>query len=356
MNGTLRRVAGCMLVAAGLAFAAVTNTATGQPASRPTSQPATGAAPVDPKLKAAQDKLRLDLATLPYRLVHETNINRKRELHAMNADGTAAVNLSKDAKWREMYPHCTVDGTKICFTCDEGEGADKSRNVYYMNSDGTGRKLVAKNARDGCWNRDGTVIAYCKGEFDKWVDTDYASKGIAFYDLKTGQTREHPNKELHHLYVICWSPDGKWLLATVHGGMGFDHAILAIEADGTKVSQIKGINGCRPDISPDGKRLSWNRTDQEIGLADLDLGGEAPTVSNVRTVISCDKKHMVYHADWSPDGRFIAFDLGPSAEGIKEKIRGTNICVADASQINVWVPVTTDGASNMEPDWLPAAK
>ena len=51
-------------------------------------------------------------------------------------------------------------------------------------------------------------------------------------DVRTGQTREHVNPKLHHLYTLNWSPDGKWFVATVHGGMGFRHTILAIEADG----------------------------------------------------------------------------------------------------------------------------
>ena len=28
------------------------------------------------------------------------------------------------------------------------------------------------------------------------------------------------------------SPDGKWIVSTVHAGMGFKHAILLIEAEG----------------------------------------------------------------------------------------------------------------------------
>jgi Tol biopolymer transport system component len=313
----------------------------------------TGSAPVDPDKARKQEALREALKSYPYRIVHETNRNKKRELHVMTAAGAAVANLSKDAKDREFYPHCTADGAKICFVSDQTEGGLKSRNVYYMNADGTGRTLVARNARDPCWNHEGTVIAYTPGEFDKWTDTDYASKGMCFYDLKTGQIRPHANKDLHHLYVICWSPDDKWMLAAVHGGMGYDHALLAIDVEGTKVYQLKGINGCRPDFRPDGKRIAWNRTDEEIGLADIEFGADGPRISNVRNVITCDKKHMVYHADWSPEGKYIAFDYGPSAEGAKAGIRGWDVCVADAAATDVWIKVTQDGASNMEPDWIP---
>ena len=83
---------------------------------------------------------------------------------------------------------------------------------------------------------------------------------ITIYDLQTGEHKQHPNKQIHHLYNLCWSPDGKWFLATVHAGMGYSHAILAIEADGMKVIDLN-IPGCRPDISPDGTKVAWGPDD-----------------------------------------------------------------------------------------------
>src|SRR5438105_4048921 len=95
------------------------------------------------------------------------------------------------------------------------------------------------------------------------------------YDLKTGKTQEHPNKKLHHLYTLNWSPDGNWFIATVHAGMGYSHGILAIEANGDKVVNLK-LEGCRPNISPDGKKLTWGHGDFCAGVADLDVSGPIP--------------------------------------------------------------------------------
>ena len=97
----------------------------------------------------------------------------------------------------------------------------------YMNLDGTGRVKVADNARQPCWSPDSKTIAYLEGEFERYTTRDFATKELIFYDLATGTHTPHPNKDLHHLYNICWSPDGNWFVATVHGGMGHDHAILA---------------------------------------------------------------------------------------------------------------------------------
>jgi Tol biopolymer transport system component len=261
-----------------------------------------------------------------------------------------------------MYPHVSPDGTRVCFVVEQGKGAAKSRNVYYMNLDGSGRTLVARNARQPCWGPDGTAIAYLKGEYDKYCHLDFATKGLVIYDLKTGKHREHPNKKLHHLYTLCWSPDGQWFLATVHAGMGYKHAILAIEANGTNAYNLE-IPGCRPDISSDGKKVAWGASDWALRVADLDFTGSAPRLTNSRDFVTSEKPIMVYHADWSPDGRYVAFSRGPFKKRLGAhpaivglRAEGWNICVADPTAMNRWVAITSDGKDNKEPDWAPVKK
>ncbi len=300
----------------------------------------------------------LDLAAVPFKIVHETfrttEGKENWELHLINADGSHPVNLTKTPDVDEMYPHASPDGTKICFVADEGSGRDKVRNVYYMNLDGTGRVKVADNARQPCWSPDSKTIAYLKGEFERYTTRDFATKELIFYDLATGTHTPHPNKNLHHLYNICWSPDGNWFVATVHGGMGHDHAILAFEAHGTNVFDLTkfGVTGCRPDLNFDGTRITWGMTDWDLCRAKIDLTGPAPKVTDVYPLVKCDKACETYHTDFSPDGRYIAFSYGPkSNEQVGEKAPGWNICVSDMT--GKWVQITTDGHDNKEPDWVP---
>ncbi len=310
-----------------------------------------------------QDKTLLtELKAYKPKIVYETYPDGNWELFVVDADGANPVNLTRTPKMHELYPQVSPDGTKICFVADEGEGKSKIRNVYVMNVDGTGRTLVAKNARQPCWKRDGTAIAYLKGEFDEFTYTDFATKGIVIYDPKTGKHAEHPNPKIHHLYNPCWSSDGKWFLSTVHGGMGFKHAILAIEADGQRVVNLK-IPGCRPDISPDGKKVAWGASDWTLLKADLDLTGHEPTLTRKRIVMTSKKPTKIYHIDWSPDGRYVTFSRGPAKkrlghapEVVGVPAEGWNICVADAKRKDRWVAITTDGHCNKEPDWVPAKK
>lgn len=197
----------------------------------------------DPPAEQSKDLLA-ELKTYRHKIVYESNRDGNFELYLCNADGSNPVNLTNTKDVDEVYPRPSPDGTKICFVADEGKGDAKIRNVYYMNSDGTGRTKVADNGREPCWSPDGKQIAFLKGEFEKFTYTDFATKGLFIYDLKTGQTREHVNKKLLHLYTLNWTPDGNWFVATVHGGMGFSHAIVAIEANGDKVSiSISAVAG-----------------------------------------------------------------------------------------------------------------
>jgi len=310
--------------------------------------------------REAAARAALRLGDIPYRIVYESYRDGNWELYMVNADGSHPVNLTRTSDANELYPHVSPDGTKVCFVVDEGPaGAPTSRDLYYMNMDGTGRTLVAGNAREGCWNAGGTAIAYLKGEFDRFSYDDFANREVFFHDLKTQKHTQHPNKDLHHLYNLCWSPDGKWFVATVHAGMGYSHAILAIEADGTKVFDLK-IPGCRPDVSPDGKRIAWGSDDFEISIGDLDFSSPLPRVTNRRCVVRSDKPMEAYHVDWSPDGKYVALSRGPTTKALTHhpamigmKAKGWHICVADAAGTNVWTSVTTDANCNKEPDWAP---
>ncbi|OHB67069.1 MAG: hypothetical protein A2Y77_05220 [Planctomycetes bacterium RBG_13_62_9] len=301
------------------------------------------------------------MKNIPFKIIHETlrEVDGKEdwELILRNADGSNPVNLTQTVDSSEMYPHASPDGTKVCFVADEIAGDKEVRSVYYMNIDGTGRMKVAENARQPCWSPDGRTIAYLKGEYDRYTITDYATKGLFFYDLATARHTQHPNEKLHHLYNICWSPDRKWFVATVHGGMGFDHAILALEANGTRVVDLSPcqVTGCRPDLNPDGRMVAWGKTDWDLCVGRIDLSIPEPRVTDVRGVIKCEKEYEVYHTDFSPDGKYIAFSYGPEAdEMVGGKASGWNICVADLA--GNWVQITTDGRHNKEPDWVPIGR
>ncbi|MBL9135420.1 MAG: hypothetical protein JNK85_06110, partial [Verrucomicrobiales bacterium] len=171
-------------------------------------------------------------------------------------------------------------------------------------------------------------------EFPKFNVIDFYTKGMSFYHLADGRIEEHPNAtNLHHLYNPGFAPNGKWIVSTVHAGMGFDHAILLIEANGHRILNL-GIPGCRPCISPDGQQIAWGSEDHEVVLAPLDTNAETPTVGPWRLRIQ-DHSKETYHVDWSPDSRFVSLSRGPASKGDPKK-KGTFMSACEI--VGVYAP------------------
>jgi Tol biopolymer transport system component len=323
----------------------------------------------------AQSPMSDRLKELPFKIAFESYVDNNWEIFVVDADGSNPVNLTKTPNLHEHYPQISPDGTRICFSVDQGEGRDAVRSLYVMNVDGTHRKKLAEHAREPFWSPDGKMIGFLSQEFSKFNVMDFYTTGMNFYDLATGKVEPHVNStNLHHLYNPSWAGNGKWIVSTVHAGMGFDHAILAIEAHGTNIVNLK-IPGCRPCLSPDGKQIAWGAGDHEIAAAPISLGSEQPVVGEWRLRIK-DGTNKIYHVDWSPDNRFLSFSRGPDGEGdpnhagtfqaaceiVGVHAPGWNLCAVSAEGEGVldlnsvgetgFSMLTTNGCSNKEPAWF----
>ncbi len=328
----------------------------------------------------AEPPLKDRLRDSPFKIAFERYVNDNWEIFVMNADGSGLVNLTNTPKEHEHYPQVSPDGTKICFSADEGEGRDAVRSLFVMDAGGKNRRKLADHAREPFWSPDSKRVGFLPQEFPKFNVVDYYTKGMSFCDVATGKITEHPNSaNLHHLYNPSFSRNGKWIVTTVHAGMGFSHAILAIEAAGDKVVNLD-IPGCRPCLSPDGKQIAWGSGDHEIVLAPIDLDSDTPKVGTWRVRIQ-DKVNETYHVDWSPDSRTVSLSRGPASKGDPSKpgtfmaacemvgsyAAGWDLYAVSAERDGVvdlnaatdadFLKLTTDGFSNKESAWfLPPQK
>ena len=330
------------------------------------AQPATGAGP---------SPLREQLKALPFKIAYESYVDGNSDIFVMNADGSNPVNLTRTPDMNEHYPQISPDGARMCFVADKGEGRDTIRSVYVMDVDGNNRKKIADYAREPFWSPDSKVIGFLDQEYPKFDVIDYYTKGMNFYDLATGQITPHPNyTNLHHLYNPNFCANGKWIVSTVHAGMGYDHTILLIEAHGNKIIDLK-IPGCRPRFSPDGQQVAWGASDNEIASGPIDTDSDEPKMGQWRVRIK-DVKNKIYHVRWSPDGQFLSFSRGPDGEGDLSKpgtsqaaceimgvyATGWNIGVVSAQRAGTndlnqgteadFIMLTTNGLSNKESAWF----
>jgi len=329
----------------------------------------------------AQTAFRDKLKASPFKIAHECYVNDNWEIFVMNADGSAPVNLTNTPKEHEHYPLVSPDGTKICFSVDRGEGRETTRSLWVMDVDGKNRKKLVDGAREPFWGPDSKTIGFLPQEYPKFNVIDYSTKGMSFYDLTSGKVEPHPNSaKLHHLYNPSYSRNGKWVVATVHAGMGVSHGIMLIERHGDKIINLK-IPGCRPCFSPDGKQIAWGAHDEEIAVAPINLDANEPVIGKWRLHITCAKPTKIYHVDWSPDSRFLCFSRGPDGQGDPNKpgtfqaaceivgvyAPGWDLCAIPADREGVldidkaadadFTVLTTNGNSNKEPAWfLPSGK
>lgn len=296
----------------------------------------------------------VNLSSIKYRLVYETFDNGSFDICIINADGTGKTKLTNTKNVHEMYPKVSSDGKKISFLQDTGEGRDRKRDLYVMNIDGSGKTLISKDSREQCWSPDGRFLAFVKSESTRRFSMDsWSTKGLYLYDMTTGKVREHANKTLEHLYALGWSPDGKYITATVLGGMGYRHTNVGIEVNSSRYFKLN-VTGCRPEFSFDGKYLGWGRTDSEFTIAKVFMDRNVPVSDKDKVpFLSVTKGYEVYHLDWSPDGKYIAFSFGPDGDQlVGGTAKGWNICIAEIAT-GKWAYVTKDGNQNKEPDWIP---
>jgi len=327
----------------------------------------------------AEASLRARLKGLPFKIAYETYVDNNWEIFVMNADGSGTVNLTKTPNVNEHYPQISPNSRQMCFSVDRGEGRDAVRSLRVMDINGKHRRKLADYAREPFWSPDGKLVGFLHQEYPKFNVMDFYTKGMSFYDLGRGAVTPHINtSNLFHLYNPGWSRNGKWIVSTVHAGMGVDHGILLIAAHGTNIINLH-IPGCRPCLSPDGKQIAWGAGDHEIAVAPINLDSERPSVGDWRLCIK-DQTNKIYHVDWSPDSRFLSFSRGPDGEGDPTKpgtfqaaceivgvhAAGWNICVVPADRRGVldlnnphetdFLMLTTNGCSNKEPSWFRARR
>ncbi|MFL6592127.1 MAG: LpqB family beta-propeller domain-containing protein [Luteimonas sp.] len=230
------------------------------------------------------------------RMVFIRIIEGREQLFAMNTDGTAEVQLTRDAADHED-PAWSPDGRKLAFI----RIADGHKRVALMNPDGSGLETLtpeAQHALHPSWTPDSRRILYCtdddlrppaKNEAEVYA-IDLASRKIT--TLVSGGVNTFP----------VMSPDGRHI-AYRHMIGEMNSEVFVADADGSHVRNLTNHPSFEgwPAWSPDGRRIAFaaNRNSSyQIFVMDAD-GGNVRLVANTEGRATAPK--------WSPDGSKIYF-------------------------------------------------
>ncbi|CAA9339437.1 MAG: tolB protein precursor, periplasmic protein involved in the tonb-independent uptake of group A colicins, partial [uncultured Nocardioidaceae bacterium] len=117
------------------------------------------------------------------------------------------IATGRDASWAVWSP----DRTRAAFLSDSGDDEDWHSELWTVDADGSGQRLLADNAfslGSPSWSPDGRSVVYVTtDDFDRnrgqgWV-------GLRLIDLETGAQRNLTGRRFHFTTSVVWSPDGR---------------------------------------------------------------------------------------------------------------------------------------------------
>lgn len=233
-------------------------------------------------------------------------------------------------------PRVSPAGTRIAFVRDAGYRSSPKAPVYVVRVDGSRLHAVGRG-HSPRWSPDGRRLMFVDVHGLRVSPTGPrppATGRIVVVDIGSGRRRVIGRGE-----TPSWSPDGKriafvrYTYFRQHAWDVFTSTLLTMRADGSGVRVIKpaGSEGpfhafYDPEWSPDGRTiLFWV---QDLA-PDLDNGADEVQLIDAKTGVTRTLASGEGPAEWSPDGKRVAF--------IAYKSRSKDIATVDVQTADVMV-------------------
>lgn len=139
------------------------------------------------------------------------------DLYVVRTNGSGLTRLTR-ARADELDAAWAPNGGVIAY--------DRGRDLWRVRPDGSGQRLLARDASSPSWSPGGTHIAFVR-DGDPWV-------------MSRDGTRARPIVHMTRRQLsLAWSPDGRWLVtAPVDRG-----ELMLVRTDGSEVHPLTGEPG-----------------------------------------------------------------------------------------------------------------
>ncbi len=272
-------------------------------------------------------------------LLFQSDREGRYKLYVLDLHTQRIVRLTPLGDWDDFEAAWSPDGRRIALATSRAEKGTKKNDIFVMDADGANvDRLTYHEAdeREPTWAADGKSVFF-NGERD--------GRGELYRVWLHNKEVERLTYGIDRCISPAASPDGRYVAFAAQTIMTFQIHLLDLRTRESR-QLTSGGGACRPNWSPDSRRIAYVRLDVEPSrIEEMDVGTGA-----MRPVVT-DARMWSYYPSWSPDGRLIAFSASPE----HHKGEDWDLALFDVAHPGTFRYLTRGPGNDRMPEWRPVA-